>query len=384
MHLDWDSAEDHVLLNSRLPATERHRLTGLLGNIDLKGHVWISTSGSTGQMKWTALSKQAIMASASAVNEFLQSNATDCWIHTLPDFHVGGLGIWARSHLSGAAVVPCKWDPMEYHRIACEAGATLSALVSAQVYDLVVHQLKAPPSLRAIIVGGGALPEELYAKAVELGWKLLPSYGLTETASQVATAPIGNTCDKFPQLQVLPHIHVAINSDGFICLKGPSLLTCYAYETANGLQIVDPKTDCWFQTEDLGYLDNGFLKILGRSGNFIKIGGESVDMLRLEKILEALKLELRLTQDVALIAVPDARLGHVVHLAATHDANLHTLLERFHAQTLPFERIRHVHLLLDIPRSPLGKLQKNNLLFLLDCGEDAAFRNHHENVIRSG
>ncbi|HET8773411.1 MAG TPA: AMP-binding protein, partial [Thermoanaerobaculia bacterium] len=123
MDIDWLSADSHVLLNPRMPEEERRRLESLV--VDLPGHVWLSTSGTTGALKLTALSKRALLASAAAVNRHLQSDDRDVWLCVLPTFHVGGLGIYARAFLSGARVVTSGWE-----------GVTLASLVPAQVSDL--------------------------------------------------------------------------------------------------------------------------------------------------------------------------------------------------------------------------------------------------------
>src|SRR5690349_2632783 len=110
--IDWTSAESHVLLNPRMPREEEMRLRSFV--TDLPGHLWLSTSGTTGALKLTALSKQAMLASAAAVNRHLQSNAKDVWYCVLPLFHVGGLGILARAFLSGASVTRSNWDAREF------------------------------------------------------------------------------------------------------------------------------------------------------------------------------------------------------------------------------------------------------------------------------
>src|SRR5690606_11909007 len=69
---------------------------------DLPGHVWFTSSGTLatpGASKWIALSKNAILASAHAVNTHLGISASDSWGLTLPLAHVGGMGIIARAHL---------------------------------------------------------------------------------------------------------------------------------------------------------------------------------------------------------------------------------------------------------------------------------------------
>src|SRR5687768_13502196 len=92
--IDWTSGESYVLLNPRMPREEEARLRSLV--IDLQAHVWLATSGTTGALKLAALSKDALLASAAAVNRHLASDAGDVWCCVLPGFHVGGLGILDR------------------------------------------------------------------------------------------------------------------------------------------------------------------------------------------------------------------------------------------------------------------------------------------------
>ena len=332
MEIDWLSDESHVLLNPRMPGDERQRLESFV--TDLPGHVWLATSGTTGALKLTALSKDALLVSAAAVNRHLQSDANDVWLCVLPTFHVGGLGIYARAFLSGARIVTEGWE-----------GVTLASLVPAQVIDLVRARAVAPRSLRAVVVGGGALAEDVVVEARALGWPLLASYGMTECCSQVATA----TSDS-PELVLLDHIEARIEEDGRLALRSAALLTGYA--TGDGF--VDPKIDGWFVTEDIASIDGRTLRVEGRSRDFVKIGGESVDLSRLDRILAAIGA------DAAAIAIPDDRLGHVVGLAIA-DGDATAIVEAFNARVFPFERARRIVRVEEIPRTPLGKIMRSRL-----------------------
>lgn len=332
MEIDWLSSESHVLLNPRMPEDERRRLESFV--VELPGHIWVATSGTTGALKLTALSKRALLASAAAVNRHLRSDAQDVWLCVLPAFHVGGLGIYARAFLSGARVVRSGWEDV-----------TLASLVPAQVSDLVRDRIVAPASLRAVVVGGGALSEELFGAARGLGWPLLPSYGMTECCSQVATATLQSR-----ELILLDHMEARIEEDGRLALRSEALLSGYATEEG----FIDPKVGGWFVTEDLASLDGRLLRIEGRRGDFVKIGGESVDLSRLDRILASLGA------DAAVFAVPDERLGHVIALAvASGDAD--EIARAFDARVFPFERARRVIRVAEIPRTPLGKIMRSRL-----------------------
>jgi O-succinylbenzoic acid--CoA ligase len=337
--IDWLSEDSHVLLNPRMPREERERLESFV--VPLPAHLWLATSGTTGSLKLTALSKRAMLASAAAVNRHLQSTADDVWLCVLPTFHVGGLGIYARAFLSGARVVTSGWD-----------GVTLASLVPAQVSDLVRARTPAPRSLRAVVIGGGALSSSLYDEARALGWPLLPSYGMTECCSQVATAPLSPLAPH-PSPLLLDHIEARIEEDGRLALRSEALFTGYATEEG----FVDPKIDGWFVTEDLASLEGRTLRVEGRRGDFVKIGGESVDLSRLGRILS------ELGADAAVVAIPDERLGHVIALAvASPDESIvESLVESFNARVFPFERARRVIRVPEIPRTPLGKIMRNRI-----------------------
>ena len=313
-----------------MPSAERARLEKLVPNI--AAHVFVATSGSTGDIKLVALSKQAILASANAVNERLNVTSRDVWAAVLPTFHVGGLGVYARCHLAGARALPMPWDP----RAFAESGATIASLVPAQVQDLIAARLKPPTALRAILVGGGIF------NVARSEWPTLPSYGMTECCSTIA---INDT--------LLGHVDARRDVDGHLAFRGPSLFTGYA--TEHGL--LDPKIDGWFLSEDLGEVDGRTLRVEGRAGDFVKIGGESVDLKRLDRILHELAGD-----DAAIVPVADERLGHVVHAATVIEPSF---VDAFNERVHPFERIREVHRVELIPRSPLGKLLRVQLGKLL-------------------
>jgi O-succinylbenzoic acid--CoA ligase len=334
--IDFHGSRSELLLNPRMPVDERVRLARTAATADLAGHVFVATSGSTGRIKLVAISKEAILASAAAVNERTGITSADVWVAVLPEFHVGGLGIWARAHLSGARVVPMAWDPRRF----AASVATVASLVPAQVHDLVSQGLAPSPRLRAVLVGGGAFEAALDERAQQLGWPVLASYGMSECASTVAVRDV-----------LLSHLEARAEEDGRLAFRGTSLFT--GYLTEEGL--IDPKVDGWFVTEDLGEVDGTEVKVRGRAGEFIKIGGESVDLKRLDRIADDAARRCR--GDAGVVAVPDERLGYVIHLAVTAKG----IAAEFDARVLPFERARVVHRVKRIPRSPLGKILRAQL-----------------------
>ena len=155
----WSDLSCQVMVNERDPrAVAEAELIQLWVNQEssLVGHLLFSTSGSSGGAKWVALSREAILASARSVNAHLNVSSEDRWLLALPTFHVGGMGIVARSYLSKSSMVRYQesWNAQVYLELIRDEQVTLSSLVPTQLVDLVRLGARlgvaAPPSLRAV------------------------------------------------------------------------------------------------------------------------------------------------------------------------------------------------------------------------------------------
>jgi O-succinylbenzoic acid--CoA ligase len=376
--VDWHSPENYFLLNPRMSAADIKVLVEVAQEIcsrrNLQSHIWIATSGSTSdsmsQVKFVALAKSAFLASAQAVNTHLQTSTSDTWLQVLPRFHVGGLGIEVRAQLSKSKVVSDldKWDPVRIQKLMQDHKVTITSMVPAQVFDLVQAKVKAPKYLRAVIVGGGALTETLYQQARKWGWPLLPSYGMTETCSQIATASLESLqSEQMPLAKKLDHAEWRLGPDSYLQVKGPSLLTCYGQKQKDGSILDwDPKENGWFTSEDHVDLQGDYVRVVGRKNDFIKIGGEGSSMGRLREIMERLSIRMdsAVASQILLVDAPSERLGTEIHLVtALQDKNefVAQLRDNFNREVLPFERIREVKYNAQIARSELGKVRWGQL-----------------------
>jgi O-succinylbenzoic acid--CoA ligase len=311
----WEERGSFLLLNPRLTGAVRERW--LAADFpDLEEHVWLGTSGTSGNLKMVALARTALEASARAVNNHLGVTSGDVWLNPLPFFHVGGLGMGLRAELAGARHEAMRggWRPEDYVQAAEQTGATLSALVPAQVHDLVSARCRAPFSLRAVVVGGGALTDALRLRALALGWPLLPSYGLTEAGSQVATARRGQV--EVEWLPVLEHLEVRTGRAGVLELRGPSLFTGWLISGDGPVRWEDPKCGGWYATSDRVEVRGRELRVLGRLDDLVKIRGELVDVAALERSLQA-----RVASGSVMVrSVPDERNGVALHVVAENRA----------------------------------------------------------------
>lgn len=370
-----DNGQSHLMLNPRLPSKEREKLEKWFADFSgPRDHYWIQSSGSSAaaneSSKLIALSKKAFRSAASAANRFLGATREDVWGLNLPDFHVGGLSIWARSELTGGRVADLRKPTTLTFREQIpnflsdlrNQGVTLLSLVPTQVYDLVEQRAEPPSSLRAIVVGGAALEASLYRRARELGWPLLPSFGMTEVCSQIATAPLSSLQsdpEVYPQLQVLDHLRVQCDEDGFLILDGESLLTGVCrfveglaqYQMRQGPYVSSDRVELSFSPEK-----KVFLKALGRAMEFVKINGEGVNLFALREKFAAHSPEM--SSQLVILDVPDERRGARI-IAVTEAQDLRRLqqaLESWNLQAFPPERILELRHLKHIPRTELGKV----------------------------
>ncbi len=235
-----------------------------------------------------------------------------------------------------------------------------------QIFDLVQNKLQAPSFLRVIVVGGGFLDKNLFMQAQLLNWPLLPSYGMTECCSQIATAqPQFSWHSNYPELTILPHMHVSLSSEGKIQLSSDCLLTGYITQKNLGGEFIDPKIDGKITTSDLGKkLENGKLIIYGREDENVKIKGENVSLIRLQSILESVCPS---SYQCAIIAVPEARQGKkIVAVFQNHHkkqiTDVESIVSQFNDLVFPFEIISNIYFIESIPRTDLGKLKRNLIL----------------------
>lgn len=311
-------------------------------NVLFEGHQFFRTSGSSGVEKWIALSDDALEWSARSVIEALEITANDVLGLALPEVHVGGYGVALRSRFSGARLERFgdRWSATGFTNWTGASGVTISSLVPTQVHDLVAGGFQAAKCLRMIVVGGGALDQELCDQARGLGWPVVPSYGMTETSSQVATG------DGLP---LLPGWEARIEGDR-LALRGGGLLTSVIQREGSGFVSSDPKVDGWFVTNDRVELTPTGLKILGRADRVVKVFGELVDLVELESFWSE-----GLGTNVAIVARPDHRRGAVLHLFYEGETDW---VESMNA-TLPGPtRLASSHQVEALPRSALGKVDR--------------------------
>lgn len=332
------------------------------GGID--GLVFFQTSGSMGSPHWVGLSREALLHSAAVVNAHLRVDQDSCWGLALPLNHVGGFGVVARAYEAGCNL-GCfreKWDPARFTAWLKAEHVTHVSMVPTQVHDLVREWLRPPSALKVVVVGGGGLDDETGRAARGLGWPVLASYGMTEAGSQIATQGIELLDQSYEceRMAVLPHWQVRIEEGGRIALCGESLFAGDLIQSGEHWRFSKRKGD-WYLTKDLGALDERGLLLEGRVDALVKILGELVDPIAVERELAV--------PEVTVVAVPDSRKEHrlmAVYEKSAISKRVESRVNAFNQRTDGVRRIDDIVLIDTIPRSDLGKVRRVELAGLVE------------------
>jgi O-succinylbenzoic acid--CoA ligase len=238
--------------------------------------VCLGTSGSSGPPKVVPLSFANVAASVVASRARLGNGPQDRWLLCLPLDHVGGLSIIWRSLEAGGSAAVASFDAsgmtIERHR------PSIASMVPTMVQRLIDTNTGALVSIRSVLVGGAALDASLWQRCIEADAHLVPTYGLTEAGSQVATAlpektdmRAGIPVDGMDVTIVGRDGELVTDGDtGLISIAGPAVFDGYLGEGPR----VGP-----FVTRDLGRLDvEGRLHVEGRIDDVIISGGENVSL----------------------------------------------------------------------------------------------------------
>lgn len=333
----------------------------------------VYTSGTSGEPKGVVLTHASLLASAVASAFHLGALPGERWLACLPLFHVGGLAILARSALAGGAVVlHDRFDPEAVSRALDEERVALVSLVPtmlARVLDA-RGERPPPPGLRAVLLGGAAAPAPLLARAARAGWPLLPTYGLTEATSQVATLPPGAPLrTDGGGLRPLPGVAVRVvdeadrplppGASGAIHVRGPTVTPGYWRRPEASARAL---AGGWLRTGDLGALDaDGALRVLGRADDVLVTGGENVHPAEVEAALLAHPD----VADAGVAGLPDPAWGQRVAAwivpapgaRPRPDALAAFVRERLAGYKVP----RSWHIVRTLPRNAAGKLERRAL-----------------------
>ncbi|WP_288284288.1 o-succinylbenzoate synthase [uncultured Senegalimassilia sp.] len=234
------------------------------------------TSGTTGRSKAVPLTWENLCGSAAVSNASLNRHGEGLWQIALPLYHVGGLQMVVRSLLNANPfILYQRFDAERVLADAARRGATHISVVDKMLQDMLASS-HAPGVGRyeCILLGGGPLNAQTLGRALAMRARVYASYGMTETASQIANALV--TPGFTGGMSLLEGYEARIvdaGPDGFgrLAVRGPGLFGGYlnarAAYTADG----------FFLTGDTAAIaPDGKLYVKERTDDMFISGGENV------------------------------------------------------------------------------------------------------------
>ncbi|HEY4027992.1 MAG TPA: AMP-binding protein [Candidatus Dormibacteraeota bacterium] len=315
----------------------------------------VYTSGTTGQPKGVRLTLANHVASARGCQQQLGTGERDRWLVLLAPHHVGGLAMFLRAVVCNQQLVTlARFDEQAALDAIASERPTLVSVAPVMLARLL--EAGGPEPLRglsAILVGGAPAPAEHVRGWAAQGLPVCPTYGLTETCSQVALVPPGRAAELAGAAgTICPHASIEIE-DGEIVVSGPAVSPGYVHPG-----VTPAPADGRFRTGDLGRLDGEVLSVLGRRDGTIITGGENVRPEEVEAVLRAHPA----VADAAVAGRPDDVWGEVVSAWVVSAGASGPELDAWCRERLaPFKVPRRWTLVDRLPRTEGGKLLRRLL-----------------------
>jgi O-succinylbenzoic acid--CoA ligase len=326
------------------------------------------TSGTTGTPKGVRLTLRNVLASAVTSTFRLGLDRAETWHVALPLNHVGGLTPVLRAPLYGTTAV--LRDSFDAEAVAADLDrydVTATSLVPTTLGRLLDATTGSPgSSLRAVLLGGAPATESLIERCRARSVPVFPTYGMTEAASQIATAtPEEAAAHPGTVGRPLFWTDLAVRDDdgeelppgevGELVVSGPTVSPGYLSDeesTAFG--------PAGLRTGDLGYRDaDGRTWVLGRVDDRIVTGGENVA----PAAVEAALLAHPDVADAAVVGLADSEWGERVAalVVPREDADLDATAVEAHCRDrlADYERPRTIRVADAVPRTDSGTVRRD-------------------------
>jgi len=335
------------------------------------------TSGTTGEPKGVMHTANTLLCKALLASALFDFTARDAIYMGSPLAHQTGfmyaciLAIYNRAK----CVLQDIWEPVTAARLIAEERCTITLGSTPFLRDLVHtpdvdrHDIS---SLRLFLCAGAPIPRVLVHAARERHPNLyvMSAWGMTEMGIATATYP-GDPADKVFDTdgRALPHQAVRVvdaqgrcvppGSEGRLQARCATTFVGYLKRPeAYGLD-----AEGWLETGDNARMDaEGYIRITGRSKDLIIRGGENIPVVEVEELLYRHPA----IQDVAIVAMPDPRLGErgcaFVTLKPGATLDFAGLIDYLHTARLIKQYLpERLEVIAEFPRTPSGKIQKFKL-----------------------
>jgi O-succinylbenzoic acid--CoA ligase len=335
----------------------------------------IFTSGTGGNPKGAMLTFGNHFWNAVGSTARLGMLPQDRWLNPLPLYHVGGLAALFRCCIFGATyLLPESFDSQAVLEQTIYDQATLVSVVPTMLYRMLQQADWKAPDVRAVLLGGAAASGELLQECIAQKLPVALTYGLTESASQVATMPPQGVIGKpgsVGRALLNTKLRIANKEDqalplgeaGEICVAGPTVMAGYVDD-----QQATEKTlrNGRLHTGDIGYLDDqGDLWVLARRNDLIVSGGENIYPAEVEQILR----QHPAVKDVCVVGLLDVEWGQkvaaLVAVQAGSQVDESELLEFSRARLARYKQPRWLRFVEYLPLTASGKVDRRRVREML-------------------
>lgn len=330
------------------------------------------TSGTTGKPKGVMHTSNTLLSSATQVTQRLALGANDIGFMPAPFAHQIGFcfGMMTPIKLGIPLVIMDVWNPaiavdlIEKYRVTYTCASTPFLVDLSEVPEVEKRDLSC---FRMFMTAGAPILEPMVNKVLKkIPVNLVPGWGMTEVIQVTATEPFTSLAGPLNDGAALPGNEVRVvdnngkvlpaGKTGFLQCRGSTLFVGYCKKP--DLYSVD--SEGWFDTGDLAWMDeNGNIRIAGRDKDIIIRGGENIPVLEVESLIS----ELPQVHDVAMVGMPDERLGErgcvFVTLLPDTELSFAELVGYLKSKELAKQYFpERLEIVKDMPRTPSGKIQK--------------------------
>ena len=324
------------------------------------------TSGTTGRSKGVLSAHRQVVDVARAWGECGAVGAHDRYLIVNPFFHSFGYkaGIVV-CLLTGATIVPmASYDVDEAMRLIADEQITVLPGAPTIYQMMLDHPQRSKydlSSLRFAVTGAAVVPIALVERMQsEMGFDIvLTAFGMTEavvvTMCRRTDPPglVARTCGR-----AVAGFELRLGAQDELLLRGPNVMLGYLDDPDATRAAVD--ADGWLHTGDVGALDDaGYLTITDRLKDMYICGGFNVYPAEVEQTLARLEG----VADVAVIGVPDDRLGEVgvAMIVRNGEVDADAVTSYCRERLANFKVPRRVEFVDALPRNPSGKVLKTTL-----------------------
>jgi long-chain acyl-CoA synthetase len=333
--------------------------------------VILYTSGTTGRPKAVLLSEENIVSNAEGCRVATGFDERQVMLAILPLFHAYGLTVTILLPLmTGATVViPERFIPRSVLQLIEREKISCLVAVPSQYRVLAKESAQIDASsLWLCIAGAERLPEHVAEEFEQRFHRVVvQGYGATEISPVISlnlpeSNRFGSVGKPLPGLSVTirndEDLVLAANEVGEVCVEGSSVMVGYNDPQATARKIRNGV----LHTGDKGYLDaDGYLHLVGRADDLVKVSGEKVYPSEVETALENISG----VDEAAVIALPDEKHGARLHAfiqlkpgTVLNDAELRAAAR---GSLEPYKIPRSFAIVEALPRTPTGKTDKKAL-----------------------